>query len=102
VSIFTREQAHVRGLQRNEIMAAVAEVTAIFAIFIIAFTGRDLYGDNVRLLLIGLSLLAGALGALAGLWIMLRGLQVQTSRIPRLALGGAMAAMGIYTIIHVL
>jgi hypothetical protein len=102
MSIFTREQDHAAGLQRNEIVAAVAEVAAIFTIFIIAFTGRDLYGDNVRLMLIGLSLLAGALGTLAGLWVIARGIQIQPSRIQRLALGGAMAAMGIYTIIHVL
>jgi NO-binding membrane sensor protein with MHYT domain len=102
MSMFTREQEQIGGLQRKEIVAAVAETTAIFTIFVVAFTGRDLYGDIVRQLLIGLSLTAGVLGTLAGLWVIARGLQIQTTRVPRLALGGAMAAMGIYTIIHVL
>lgn len=102
MSIFTRPETTEVPLQRNEIVAAVAEVTSIFTIFIIAFTGRDAYGDGVRQLLIALSLTAGGLGTLAGLWVLLRGFQIQTSRLQRLALGGAMAAIGIYTIVHVL
>lgn len=102
MSIFTRQQAKTTGLQRKEIVAAVAEVSSIFLIFIVAFTGRNAYGDNVRQLLVALSLTAGALGTLAGLWVLLRGVQIQSSRVARFALGGFMAAIGIYTIVHVL
>lgn len=102
MSIFTGQSSKSGGIQRNEAVAALTEVAAIFTIFIIAFTGRDTFGDGVKQLLIVLSLLAGALGTLAGAWVLLRGFQIQSSRFARLTLGGFMATIGIYTIVHVL
>lgn len=102
MSIFAGQSSSDNGIQRNEVVAALVEVAAIFTIFIVAFTGRDTFGDGVKQLLIVLSLLAGALGTLAGGWVLVRGFQFQSSRVARLALGGFMAAIGIYTIVHVL
>lgn len=102
MSIFTGSKAAQPGLQRSEILAAVAEVAALFLIFIVAFTGRDAFSDGVKQFLTALSVLAGAIGALAGLVVLLRGIRFQAGRIPRLALGGVMAFIGIYTIFHVL
>lgn len=102
MSIFAGQKPERGGIQRSEIVAALAEVTAIFTIFIVAFTGRDAFGDGVKQFLTVLSLLAGALGALAGGWVLLRGIQIQTGRVGRLALGGFMAFIGIYTFVHVL
>lgn len=102
MSIFSRELQPAGGIQRNEFLLAAAELVAIFTIFIIAFTGRDVFGDGVKQVLIALSLLAGAFGAVAGAWVFIRGIMFQPSRVLRLALGGFMAAIGIYTIVHVL
>jgi hypothetical protein len=102
VSIFTRSHRAEAGIQRNELVWAAAEVAAIFTIFVIAFTGRSAFGDGVRQILIALSLIAGTLGTVAGLIVVARGLQYQVSRVPRLMLGAFMAAIGIYTIVHVL
>lgn len=102
MSIITSPRGRQSGIQRSEIMAAVVEVLAIFTIFIIAFTGRSVLGDGVKQFLTVLSVVAGALGAVAGIIIMLRGVVQEISRIPRLALGAFMAAIGIYTVIHVL
>ena len=102
MSIFAGQSSAGGGIKRNEVVAALVEVAAIFTIFIVSFTGRDTFGDGVKQLLIALSLLAGALGALAGGWVLLRGIQIQPSRFARLALGGFMAFIGIYTIVHVL
>lgn len=101
MSIFARRQQDI-GIQRQEVVAALAEVGAIFTIFIIAFTGREMFSDGVRQFLTVLSLLAGALGALAGGWVLMRGVQYQSSRLARLAMGGVMAFIGIYTVVHVL
>ena len=102
MSSFTRSERKNTGLQRNELVAAAVEVGAIFTIFIIAFTGRSAFGDGVRQLLIVLSVMAGALGVVAGLWVLLRAIQFQASRVPRLALASFMTFIGIYTVIHVL
>lgn len=102
MSIFTESRQDDTGIRRGEILAAVAEVVAIFTIFIIAFTGRSSLGEGAKNVLVALSVLTGALGAIAGLFVMLRGVQHTVSRVPRLLLGGFMAAIGIYTIVHVL
>ncbi len=102
VSIFTTSERGDTGLQRNELIAAAIEVGAIFTIFIIAFTGRSVFGDGVRQLLIVLSVIAGVLGTVAGLWVLLRAIQFQSSRVPRLMLGGFMTFIGVYTVVHVL
>lgn len=90
------------GLQRQELLAAAAEVTAIVGIFLFAFTTRGMFGDTVRYILITLSLLAGFLGTLAGGWLLYRAAQLPAARLQRVMLGGFMAAIGIYTIVHVL
>lgn len=102
MSTLTSSKRENLGLQRNELIAAAVEVGAIFTIFIIAFTGRSAFGDGVRQLLIVLSVIAGVSGAGAGLWVLLRAIQFQAARIPRLALGSFMAFIGVYTVIHVL
>ncbi|CAN5193460.1 hypothetical protein BH23CHL1_BH23CHL1_10540 [soil metagenome] len=102
MSSFTRLERKNAGLQRHELITAAVEVGAIFTIFIIAFTGRSAFGDGVRQLLIVLSVIAGSLGAVAGMWVLLRAIQFQTSRVPRLALGSFMTFIGIYTVVHVL
>lgn len=102
LSIITSPRGRQSGVQRSEIVAAVVEVLAIFTIFIIAFTGRSTFGEGVKQFLTVLSVVAGALGSVAGIIIILRGLAHEVSRTPRLALGGFMAAIGIYTVVHVL
>jgi hypothetical protein len=89
-------------LQPQEIRAAIAEVVAIVGIFLFAFTTRGMSGDTVRQVLIALSLLAGLFGALAGGWVLLRAYRLEAVRFQRLTLGRFMAAIGIYTIVHVL
>lgn len=102
MSIITGTKREDNGLRRSEVLAAVAEVAALVGIFLIAFTGRSVFGDGVKQFLTVLSVVAGAVGALAGLFVLLRAVQYQTSRIPRLMLGSFMAFIGIYTIVHVL
>jgi hypothetical protein len=102
MSIFSREMEPAGGIQRTEIKLAIAEVVAICGIFVVAFTGRPYFSDGVRQMMIALSLMAGIFGALAGAWVLVRGLMIQPSRIIRLVMGGLMAAFGIYTIVHVL
>ena len=102
MSIFTGSRHDEAGIRRDEILAAVAEVVAIFTIFIVAFTGRSYLSDAIKDVLVVLSLFAGAAGAVAGVWVLARGVQHAASRIPRLALGSFMTAIGIYTIVHVL
>lgn len=87
---------------REEWLLAGGELAALAALFIIAFSGRDVFGDQVKLLLTALSALAGGLGAVAGGWITWRGVASGLGRWQRLALGGVMAFIGVYTIIHVL
>ena len=90
------------GLQRQEVRAAVAETLGLFLIFIVSFTGRDAFGDGVKTLLIVLSVIVGSAGAAAGGVIVARGLAGQAGRIARLALGGLMLFMGVYSVVHVL
>lgn len=102
MSIFSREMESTGGIQRSEVLLAVGEVLAICGIFVVAFTGRPYFSDGVRQVMIALSLAAGIFGTLAGAWVFIRGIMLEPSRIQRLALGGLMAAFGIYTVIHVL
>lgn len=90
------------GLQRQEVLAAVAETLGLFLIFIVAFTGRDAFGDAIKTLLIVLSVVVGSAGAAAGGVVVARGLAGQAGRFARLALGGLMIVMGVYSVIHVL
>lgn len=100
-SLTTTNREHT-GIQRKELVAAAVEVATIFTIFIIAFTGRSVWSDGVRQVLIVLSVIAGMLGALAGLWVLMRAIQLQASRVPRIALGSFMTFIGVYTVVHVL
>jgi hypothetical protein len=102
VSIFVRHQDRNGQSMRQDAVAAGVELAAIIGIFLFAFNTRGMFGDTVRQTLIALSLLAGALGAIAGGWVLIRAIQYQPYRLQRLALGGFMAAVGIYTIVHVL
>jgi hypothetical protein len=94
-------QAH-SGITRQEALAAVAEVAALFVVFIIAFTGRDTFSDGVKSLLTVLSVAIGAAGTVAGAIVIRRAVLSQPGRIGRAVLGGCMVFFGIYTIIHVL
>jgi hypothetical protein len=89
------------GVQRHEVLAAIAELAGLFLIFIVAFTGREHFGDLVRQLLIALTFVVGGLGVGAGLAILRRAVLISQGRVARLALGGAMVFMGAYSIIHV-
>ena len=91
-----------QGVQRQEYLAAAAETLALLAIFIVAITGRDTFGDSVKLLLTVLSVIAGSLGALGGLGILRRAFASREGRVVRLALSGWMLFAGIYSVIHVL
>ncbi len=90
------------GLQRQEVLAAVAETLGLFLIFIVSFTGRDAFGDSVKAVLIALSVIVGSAGAAAGGLIVARGLAGPAGRFVRLALGGLMIFMGLYSVVHVL
>jgi hypothetical protein len=102
VSIFVRQQDRTGQSIRQDVVAAGVELAAIVGIFLFAFNTRGMFGDTVRQTLIALSLLAGSLGAVAGGWVLLRAIQLQPYRLQRFALGGFMAAIGIYTVVHVL
>lgn len=90
------------GLRRGEIQAASAEVAALFLIFIVAFTGRDRFGDNMKLALILLSVIVGGIGAGGGLIVLARGVADPRGRLARLGLGAFMIFAGVYSIVHVL
>ena len=102
MSIFVRQQDRTGQSIRQDVVAAGVELAAIVGIFLFAFNTRGMFGDTVRQTLIALSLLAGSLGAVAGGWVLLRAIQFQPYRLQRFALGGFMAAIGIYTVVHVL
>lgn len=89
-------------LTREEWLLAGGEVAALLLLFVVAFSGRDSYGESVKNLLTALSALAGGLGAVAGVSIAWRGLASGVGRWQRLALGCAMAFLGGYTVVHVL
>ncbi len=91
-----------RGGLRQDALWALAETATLFLIFIAAFTGRDAFGDNVKTLLTILSILAGSIGALAGLVVARRALAEPAGRIGRLVIAGWMIFAGVYTVIHVL
>ena len=78
------------------------EAAAILLIFIVAFTGRDAFGEQVKQLLTVLSIIAGSGGAVAGGWIAWRGIASGAGRWQRLALGAVMVFIGGYTVVHVL
>ncbi|HEX5166139.1 MAG TPA: hypothetical protein VFV93_12135 [Thermomicrobiales bacterium] len=90
------------GTLRQDALLALAETAGLFLIFIVAFTGRDAFGDIVKLLLTILSIAVGGLGATGGLLVARRALAEPAGRVARLAIAGWMAFAGIYTIIHVL
>jgi hypothetical protein len=87
---------------RQEALWALAETAALFLIFIVAFTGRDAFGDGIKTLLTILSIVAGSIGAVGGFVVLRRALADPSSRVGRLAIAGWMVFTGIYTIIHVL
>lgn len=91
-----------RGIQREEIAAAGIEVGVLFLLFIVAFTGRSVFGESVKLLLSILSVTAGVAGALAGLVVLRRGITIPASRVGRLLLGAFMTFIGLYTVVHIL
>jgi hypothetical protein len=90
------------GVTRGEKQAALAEVLALLATFLVAFIGRPHFGETVKHLLIAISVLIGGVGAAAGLLTLRRGLLSPAGRAGRIALGGFMAFIGVYTIFHVL
>ena len=87
---------------RQEALWALAETAALYLIFIVAFTGRDAFGDGVKTLLTILSVAAGSAGALAGVVVARRALADPAGRFGRIAIAAWMAFTGIYTVIHVL
>jgi len=89
-------------LTRQELALFGGEIAAILLIFIIAFTGRDTFGEQVKQLLTILSAIAGSAGAVAGGWLAWRGVASGMGRWQRLALGSVMLFVGGYTVIHVL
>jgi hypothetical protein len=95
-------QSQTPQLTRQEWGLLGGEVAALFLIFIIAFTGRDEFGDQVKQLLTILSIVAGSAGAVAGGWVAWRGIASGAGRWQRLALGTVMIFLGGYTVIHVL
>ena len=92
----------VGRITRGEKRAALAEAAAVLLTFLVAFTGRSTFPDVVKTMLVGVSILIGAGGAFAGLGIIARGVASGEGRLARLALGGVMAFVGGYTIVHVL
>lgn len=87
---------------RQEALWALAETATLFLIFIVAFTGRDAFGDGIKTVLTILSIAAGSIGAFGGLVVGRRALNESASRIGRLAIAGWMLFTGVYTVIHVL
>ena len=90
------------GLTRREKRAAIGEVLALLVTFVVAFSGRSHFSDAVKDVLIALSVLIGGVGAIVGLLTLRRGLAVPAGRLARVALGGFMMFIGVYTIVHVL
>lgn len=90
------------GSVRQELRWLGLEVLTLFAIFIVAFTGRDAFGDGVKAFLTVLSVLAGVSGVAAGLLVAARGFSVPSGRVARLGIAAAMIFFGAYTVVHVL
>jgi hypothetical protein len=91
-----------RGGLRQDALWALAETAALFLIFIVAFTGRDAFGDGIKTLLTILSIAAGSVGTFGGLVVGRRALAEPAGRFGRLAIAGWMMFAGVYTVIHVL
>jgi hypothetical protein len=89
------------GIQRHEAGAGIAELAGLFLIFIVAFSGRDRFGDNVKTLLTILTYIVGGLGVGAGLAVLRRGFTTPRSRVARIVLGAVMVFAGAYSIVHV-
>jgi hypothetical protein len=87
---------------RQEALAALGETAGLFLIFIVAFTGRERFGDGVKLALVLLTLIVGGIGIAAGAAIGRRGLRAPGGRIARLVLAAYMVFIGAYSIVHVL
>ncbi|HMM43920.1 MAG TPA: hypothetical protein PKA95_18650 [Thermomicrobiales bacterium] len=90
------------GIRREEILAAAAETLGLFLIFVVAISTRDLTGDAAKAILIALTWVVGVLGAGYGAIVFWRGATQPAGRVARLALGAAMAFMGVYSIVHVM
>lgn len=90
------------GIRREEILAAAAETLGLFLIFVVAISTRNLTGDAAKAILIALTWVVGAAGAGYGAIVLWRGVNQPAGRIARLALGAAMAFMGVYSIVHVM
>lgn len=96
-------QSETQGaMQRRELLAAAAEFGAIVVLFLIAFFGRDFYGDTGRSLLIVLSSAAGGAAVAGGLLSLYRAMKFVPSRLTRVILGTLQIFVGAYTIVHVL
>lgn len=87
---------------RQDALWALIETATLFAIFLVAFTGRDVFGDAAKTLLTILSIAAGSIGAFAGVIVARRALAHATGRVGRLAIASWMIFAGVYTVIHVL
>lgn len=87
---------------RTEVSWLIAELLALLALFLIAFTGRDSFGDGVKSVLTALSAIVGLLGAAGGLVVIVRGVSRRSTVIWRVPLGILMAFLGLYTVVHVL
>lgn len=103
MSIRTERHTGVQGgVTRQELLAAAAEVAALFLVFIVAFTGRDTWSDAMKTFLTVLSVAVGGIGAGAGGWVSSRAIASPHGRLARIGLGAFMIFIGVYTIVHVL
>lgn len=87
---------------RPELAWLVAELGALFVLFIVAFTGRDHFSDEIKSVLSVLSVVAGLIGVAGGLVVLGRGVMQRPTLKWRLPLGGLMIFFGGYTIVHIL
>lgn len=87
---------------RHEVLPAIGETLGLLAIFIVAITGRDSFGDGVKLALTVLTVLVGGLGIAGGVLLARRSQTISRGRGVRLALAGYMVFIGLYSIVHVL
>lgn len=98
----TQRSSKQTGMRRSEMVFGLAFFVAIVVLFLISFTGRSAFGDDVKTALTVLSAITGGVGFAGGLVILGRGLQHSEGRFSRLLAGVAIAFVGGYTVIHVL